>query len=430
MYRCLSRRPVPWRPSHLAAALTARVRLGRLHYADEALVELDLPGGRLHVTRGLGSGLARRPSDEPGILWSVGDRGPNLKVPLAVDRYGLHHLESFRAVDGVKVLPCPDIGPAISRLRIVGDRVELVQTMPIRGRSGRPISGRPPPYSLAEETEPALAIDGTLLLPDPSGADTEGLAVAPDGDFWVADEYGPSLLSVAPDGVVRRRLVPEGTESWFLGADYAVDAVLPAIAATRRLNRGFEGLTISEDGCWLYVAFQSPLAHPDLDAHRRARHVRIWRLDADTGMVAAQFIYPLDPPKSFRRDREQGDVDRADIKIGEIAMLDDDRLLVLERCSLTSKLYVVALGRDLQTAPEHIDAATRPTIEEMSANGDLEAGAPVLAKRLLLSTDDHPMVDGDLEGMAVIGPRTIILVNDNDFGIEGVKTRFWRVELG
>ena len=33
------------------------------------------------------------------------------------------------------------------------------------------------------------------------------------------------------------------------------------------------------------------------------------------------------------------------------------------------------------------------------------------------------------EGLAVLGPRTLLLVNDNDFGIEGVRTRFWRVEL-
>jgi hypothetical protein len=405
------------------------MRLERLHYADEELAELDLPGGRLRITRGLGSGLARRRSDPPGILWSVGDRGPNLKVPQAIDDYGLRHLETFRHTDGVKVLPFPAIGPALSQLRIVGHQVQLLQTLPIRGQSGQPISGRPPLYGLAEESEPALAIDGTLLPPDPSGADTEGLAVAADGDFWVADEYGPSLFRIAPDGTVRRRLVPAGTESWFAGADYPVDPVLPAIAAARRLNRGFEGLALSEDGRWLYAAFQSPLAHPDLDAHRRARHIRIWKVDAASGAVAAQYIYPLDRPKTFRRDNKQGKVDRSDVKIGEMAMLDHHRLLILERCSLTSKLYTVALDDEFATAPSHLDMATRPTIEQASASGDLDAEVPVLAKRLLLSTDDHPEVDGDLEGVALLDARTIILVNDNDFGIDGVTTRFWRLTI-
>ncbi len=403
--------------------MTRLVRLERLHYSDEPLAELDLPGGRLRITRGLGSGLSRQARDDSGIVWSVGDRGPNLKIAQAVDQYGLRQLEPFRGIDGVKVLPFPDIGPAISQLRIAGDRVELLRTLPIRGRSTRPISGRPPPYGQAEETEPAMAIDGTLLPPDPSGADTEGLAVAPDGDFWVAEEYGPSLMRIAPDGMVRRRLVPEGTDNWFQGADYPVDAVLPAIAATRRLNRGFEGLAVSEDGRWLFAAFQSPLAHPDIAAHRHARHVRIWKVDTGTGAVAAQFLYPLDPPRSFRRDSHHGEIDRSDIKIGEIAMLGKNRLLVLERCSLTSKLYMVDLDDALATPPGHLDAATRPTIEQMSAKGDLES----LTKNLLLSTDDHPEVDGDLEGVALLDRRTLILVNDNDFGIEGVKTRFWRL---
>jgi hypothetical protein len=381
--------------------VTEHVRLERLHYADEELAKLELPGGCLRVTRGLGSGLSRNPLDDPGILWSVGDRGPNLKVPQAVDQYGLDQLEPFRNIDGVKILPFPAIGPAISQLRISGDHVELLRTIPIRGRSGQPISGRPPLYGRAEETEPALTIDGTPLPPDPSGADTEGLAVAPDGDFWVADEYGPSLFQVAPDGIVRRRLVPTGTEDWFLGADYPVEDVLPAVATRRRLNRGFEGLAISGDGRWLFAAFQSPLAHPNLGTHLRARHVRIWKINAKTGAVAAQFIYPLDRPKSFRRDADAGDVDRADIKIGEIAMLDGDRLVVLERCSLTSKLYLVNLGANSSTLPPQLDVATRPTIEQMSVDGSLVESIPVLEKRLFLSTDDYPEIDGDLEGVAV-----------------------------
>lgn len=53
---------------------------------------------------------------------------------------------------------------------------------------------------------------------------------------------------------------------------------------------------------------------------------------------------------------------------------------------------------------------------------------PVLDKRLLFTTDDHPDIDPDLEGMALLDRRTL-LVNDNDFGTEGVATRFWRVEL-
>ena len=56
-----------------------------------------------------------------------------------------------------------------------------------------------------------------------------------------------------------------------------------------------------------------------------------------------------------------------------------------------------------------------------------ETGIPFLTKVLLLSTDDTPEITADLEGVALMSDRELILVNDNDFGIEGVETRFYRV---
>jgi hypothetical protein len=112
-----------------------------------------------------------------------------------------------------------------------------------------------------------------------------------------------------------------------------------------------------------------------------------------------------------------------------MAMLEDDRLILLERGSLTTKLYAVRLDADRAIDPIHLDAATRPTIEQMSADGDLDRHVPILAKRLIVSTDDHPEIDGDMEGVALLTSRSLILVNDNDFGIEGTRTRFWRLDF-
>lgn len=396
-----------------------------LAYADERLETIDFPGRPLEIVRGIGSGLARRASD--GTIWAIGDRGPNLKVKLAIHRYGLDHLARHEKTDGAKVMPSLAIGPALTELKVESDRVTVVRTLPLRTPAGDPLSGLPPPYSLAEECEPAIALDGTLLAPDPSGADTEGVAVAPDGSFWIGEEYGPSLLRVAPDGTVGARLVPEGCAEWFADAAYPIRDSLPAITACRRLNRGFEALALSDDGATLYCAFQSPLAHPDVAAHRRARHVRLWTLDTATERVTGQYLYPLDPPRSFLRDQAAGDFDRADIKVSELAVLGRNLLLVLERGARTTKLYAVDLEAGTALDPRHLDPGARPTIEQLSGAGDLDL--PVLAKTLIFSTDDFPEIDADLEGMALLSPRQLLLVNDNDFGIEGVATRFWRVDL-
>jgi hypothetical protein len=403
--------------------MTHTIRATRLDYADELLGAIALPGGTLRITRGLGSGLSRRAGDPPGTAWAVGDRGPNLKIPFAIERYGLDHLAPHADAPGAKVMPFPEIGPAISELRIAEDCVVCVRTIPLRDRGGRPLSGLPVPGRFSE---PAFDIAGNALAPDPSGADTEGIAAAADGTFWIADEYGPSLFHVAADGTVLVRWVPQGCAAEFAGADYPVMETLPAIAAHRQLNRGFEALALSADGSRLTLVFQSPLAHPDEEAHARARHVRLWMLDTATSAVIGQFLYRLDRPGSFRRDAAIGDVDRADLKLCDIAVIGHDTLLVLERASATAKLYAVTLDQAKAVDPRHLDVATRPTIEEESAADET---LPALAKTLVFSTDDHPDIDADLEGLTLLSPATLLLVNDNDFGVDDVATRFWRIDL-
>jgi hypothetical protein len=363
----------------------------------------------MRLSASFGSGLTRRRGDSPDTVWGVGDRGPNLKVKVALERYGLEHLRGFAEAQGAKVMPRPDLGPAIAELRILDERVELVRTIALTNEDGSPVSGIPTPGGAHAKCEPALSLEGERLEPDPNGADTEGIAALADGSFFIGDEYGPALLKVGADGRVQTRWNP-GT--------------LPRIAGARQLNRGFEAIALAPDEAWLYLAFQSPLAHPDQQAHERARHVRIWKLDARTGAVAAQYLYPLDPPGSFRRDCARDEFGRRDVKVSEIVVEAEDRLLVLERGSETTKIYRVSLDSPLD--PCHLDIETRPTIEEISGKGE---ALPEVGKQLMISTDHHPQVAADLEGMVVLSPRELLLVSDNDFGVEGAETSFWRLSF-
>lgn len=411
--------PAPPAPATDPAA--GEVRVERLDWADEVLDRIPLPRAPLVLRSGFGSGLARRAGDPPDRIWAVCDRGPNLKVRDAIALYGLDALAPLARHAGAKLMPRPDIGPALAELELRGDRVALVRTVRIADAAGRPVSGLPIPGGDHLRSEPAFALDGTPLAPDPGGLDTEGVAALADGGFWLGDEFGPSLVEVDAGGRVRRRLVPAGA---VLDAPYPVEAVLPAIAGRRQLNRGFEAISLSPDESRLLLAFQSPLAHPDEAAHAAARHVRIWRLDAATGAVEAQYLYPLDPPASFRRDRAAGDFAGKDIKVSEMVALADDALLVLERGSQTTKIYRATLGPALPA--EHLDIAHRPTVEELSGRGGAFA-LPVAAKQLLFSSDDAPEVGADLEGMAILSATQLLLVNDNDFGVEGAATGFWRL---
>ncbi len=402
--------------------MTGGYKVERLEWRDHLLAELPLPAGVLRVTLGLGSGLARGPGDPPGRLWAIGDRGPNLKIKAAVEDYGLDHLKRLADIEGAKVMPLPDIGPTIAELRVTGMAVEFVRAIPLRRRDGRPLSGLPLPGGGEAKMEPTFDLDGSLREAD-GGADTEGLAVLADGSFWAADEYGPSLMKVAPDGLVTARWAPRGVTG---ECDPPLTPVLPVIAARRRLNRGFESVAASADGAWLYTAFQSPLAHPEKIAGETARHGRIWKLESASGEVVGQYLYPFDRPRSFERDAREGDVKRRDLKICELTWIGPDRLLVLERISRTAKIYRVDLA-GFATPPEHLDIGTRPTLEEMESDDLGPAGVRPLVKTLIFSTDEAKDIVPDLEGMAVLSDRELILVNDNDFGVEGVETAFYRV---
>ena len=358
-----------------------------LRWRDPPMGEVATPDGRLQLTLSVGSGLTRRAGDPPGRVWGLGDRGPNIKIKTAIKRYGLKHLEPLKDLAGAKILPLATFQPSLSELQIVGDRVELVRSLPLHTTHG-PLSGRALPRSAEAATEPTFDLSGQPLAADPSGADPEGVVALADGGFWVAEEYGPSLLRVDPAGRVLTRWTPQGLE--LPGAE----PVLPAAALQRRLNRGFEGLAISADERWLYVVFQSALVG------ERPMATAIWKLDARNGSLVDEYAYPFDRPESFTADAASGEVEVADLKVCELVWLGPDRLLVLERISQSARLYSV----------------------ELNVPG-------ALAKTLLFSTDHHEGIASDLEGVALLSDRELLLVTDNDFGVEGAETRFYRLRF-
>ena len=381
------------------AAEPADITVTRLAWADRLLDTVETPKGRLSITLGLGSGLARRAGDPPGVVWAIGDRGPNIKVSAAVEDHGLARLSGLAGLDGAKIMPRPAIGPTLAQLRVEADKVVCLQVLPLRDTTGAAFDGLPGPGGDLAAMEPAFDLSGAMLAPSLSGADTEGIAALADGTFRVADEYGPSILVVGADGVVVARWVPKGEGAALAGASYRVDDVLPALSARRRLNRGFEAIALSPDETRLHVILQSPLAPEDEVAAEGRDRARLWTLDARTGAPLAEHFYPFDAPETFRRDAAAGPVGPEDLKISEAVSLGGDQLLVLERISRTSKLYRVTLD------------------------------APVLTKTLVLSTDDWPQIDADLEGLALLSDRDLLLSTDNDFGVEGRETAFFRVSF-
>ncbi len=159
----------------------------------------------------LGSDLWRAPTDAPGEFWMITDRGPNGQVN----------------VDGNnrRTFWIPEFNPAIVKVKLEGSEVRILETLPIRGQSGKPVTGMP---NIKDFDETAYEYSAQKELAfNVNGIDTEGLVRTRDGDFWVSEEYGPSLLHIDKSGKVLKRYVPEGIK--LSGTDYPIAATLPAI---------------------------------------------------------------------------------------------------------------------------------------------------------------------------------------------------------
>ncbi|GAA2248362.1 esterase-like activity of phytase family protein [Streptomyces amakusaensis] len=341
----------------------------------------------------LGVGSDLYPAGRKGEFWALTDRGPNGQI----------------RVDGKKrrTFAVPEFDPALVKIRVSGDRVRVLTAIGLTTSSGKPVTGLP---NQASRDEAPYSYDaGTPLDRNPSGLDTEGMVRADDGSFWLSDEYGPSLIHVSPRGRVLARYVPQGLK--LTGADYPVIEALPSILLNRKLNRGFEGLAVLPGGD-LVAAVQSPLAVPDQAAGEASRNARLIRFSPEKRAVTAEYAYRFDAVGVV----DPGETDTSELKISSLVALDEDTLLVQERTDRSSRLQRVTLppGAGI-LGGRWDDPSTSPSYEQL--DDPSAAGVPVLGKSLLVDFGKVAGVPGKIEGVAVVGKRTLALINDNDFGM-------------
>lgn len=413
------------------SAFAAEVTVTEIALPDLPMGEAVYPGGKtLTLNRGIGSAAFRDPQDPAGTVWTITDRGPNLDCEGIEELTGLGIDTLCAGDDMAKNFPQPDFTITIQKVETGADNVaKVTETIPLKTKSGKPVGGLP--FSAeAFKTEAAYDVNGKLLPGDVNGFDTETLARLPDGSFLIGEEYGPSLLEVAADGTVLKRHVPAGLEAALRNADVEVVGTLPALMAKRYLNRGIENVAVSPDGATLYVLMQSPLANPDADAYKTSANTRLWKIDRASGKVLGEFVYVMDDPTSFRTDNKKEAQKQNAVRMSEMVFLGNDRLMVLERIGKTSKFYAVDLATASPLDAAWDDAATSPSLEQLTA-ADLEAkGIKPLVKTLLLDSDDVEGLPKKVEGVAVMSPTEMIVFNDSDFGIEGDGNKALRITFG
>jgi hypothetical protein len=405
----------------IASPVAADDIQARHYYSDDTLLSIGqytFEGGKtLNLTVGIGSGAWRGPNDPPNVIWTVGDRGPNIACSEMKEIAGID-FAPCKGVRNGRVYPTPSYAPSIYRVMLLDDGTfRVTDVITLKDRDGHPLSGMLNPLKTAD-TENAMDGRGKALPRELNGFDAEGIVRLADGTFWIGDENGPSIAHFSADGRMIARHVPQGTEGEFTGARYDVKGTLPAILAKRAINRGIESMAVSPDENFLYFIMQNPLANPDVKAYQQAKNTRLFKIERASMKIVGEYVYTLDDPGTFRRDPSKR---QNDPRISELMAIGLDRLVVLERTDQTTKLYEIQLSGATNIAGTRWDdPATSPSLEQTAI---ADAKITAVQKILRLDTASFPDIVGKTEGMALLGDGSLAIINDDDFGITGGRTQ-------
>ena len=275
-----------------------------------------------------------------------------------------------------------------------------------------PITGRP---NIAEVDEEPVDLFGNLLGYDEFGADLEGVVIAPDGSYWMVDEYRPAIYNFDSTGKLIERFVPSGTGDLGGQAEGTYGAeTLPAEYSTRRSNRGFEAVALDTDENILYAFIQTPLANPNRAASDASDVIRILGIDPTTGNPVSEYVYLLEDSAV----RPGGRVD----KIGDAVYAGNGKFYVNERDSevgANAKKPIFEI--DLKGATNVLDTTSLlpgKTLEQHTADELVSVGINPVNKTKVTNLPSIGYIAGDkTEGLALLPDGRLAVLNDNDFGL-------------
>lgn len=319
---------------------------------------------------GYGSSMVYTSADS--CFYLLTDRGPNVDGEIS---------ES-------KVFPIADYAPTIGKFRLVGDSLVLLEKITLKQADGTPFTGLPNIEGDGVTGETAYDLKGEIITNPSRGLDTEGLAIAPDGTFWVSDEYAPFVMQFDRNGLLMREMSPT--------------AGLPAYYAKRRPNRGMEGLTISKDGRKLYCIMQSPLYVPDKSTKDLSVNNRILVINLDDN-TTTEYIYQMESPKNV---------------VSEISFINDSTMLVLERDGDFPKngkgfkrVYRITTTSATDVSNKEIEMLSLVELQ----NEWIKPVCKALFVDILATVPNYR--HDKPEGISMIGDSILCVVNDDDFGI-------------
>lgn len=317
-------------------------------------LKTDIEEDKAHAIGALSGLWFEGKENDAWIFSSLTDRGPNAEMI------------------GEKTRPFfnPNFQPKILRIKldVKAKHAEITNRIPLWLEKNRAVSGLPND----ERGETATTLQGQLLALDPNGIDPEAIVHDSDGTFWLAEEYGPSLVHFSADGLWLERYIPKG---FIKKGMIKTKDILPAHFASRRVNRGFEAL--ASDGEMLFAFLQSPL-------EKQSREIRVLAFDKKSKIEEYIFEAP-----------EGTD------KVGDAVALGGKQFLVIlsdSKKGKGAKKYVLRVD---------LSQASNTLLGEKT----IHQGQVTIAVDLVTQGFDY---SEKAEGLALVAD-SLVIVNDNDF---------------
>ncbi|WP_414527011.1 phytase [Nodularia chucula] len=323
----------------------------------------------------------------------------------------------------------PDFQPEVISFELNQSTGEITITKRIglfREDGTTPLTGLPNLQAgaggLAYTDEIAVDLDNNPLPNDPFGADLEGIVVAPNGDYWMVDEYRPAIYHFDSNGKLIDRFIPQGTAT-ATDPDQPVGTfgteVLPEVYAQRRNNRGFEAVAL--EGSKLYAFIQSPIDNPDVtnDAtSRNSQNLRILEFDVISQTVTGEYLYLLDDITGSGNARTDKIGDAVSLGNGKFAVIERDDRSGADANKLIYEINLAAATNIHNSA--NLTLPDGKTIEQLSPAELAAANITPVTKNLIANAAQLGYTGVEkLEGLALVAPNTLALLNDNDFGVAG-----------
>jgi len=349
-----------------------------------------------------------------GTWWALADNGYGARANSADFQLVIHRLDP-RWGDAA--------GPRVLATAILRDPDRRIPWTIVCDQS---TGTRLPAFSFNVLPPPPAACGGDASARILTGfdLDPESFVRAPDGTFWVSEEFGPFLVHVADDGRVLAPPVQiprvRSPQNPFLRISDRGGAERPTLAT----SRGFEGLAISPDGSTLYAQLEGAVAGDD------PRDLRLYAYDIAQGALApAFFTVRLDAPSQTVDLASLADPSGARVypgvtappsgplAIGEVKAVNDHQLLLIERDNLgddeapprVKKIFLLTLP------PAREGAVAKTQLVDLLAIPDPSGlSGEMNFFRLPFYT---------IESVHVVDERTLLVASDNNFPFSSGRSR-------